>query len=420
MGAGAVQNLAIGLMILTSTLSFSTTALGADAEDQKADRRHVGDRVSPNATADEASEPNAMPIDPAAIPLDRISLKRLTGDGGRVDWSPDGTMIVFDRKGADKLYDIWEMRADGSGTPTCLTCDAGKVGLPKGRQIGRPAFHPSGQWLVMQVERNGHRKDSDHPHPGAGVYNDIWVLHRPTNRACRLTEVSDGRWGRPIGGSLHPVFSHDGTKLFWTDMENGHPGLFGDWRMALATFDTSKMPPRLRGHQYFEPGKEGRWFETHGFGPDDSWVYFSGNFMDTSVLNSDIARMTLATGEYERLTFSAGPKADEPRGYEESAHFTSRFDAFSHLSSEAGRGKEELWLASPDGMTRRQVTHFNEPGSDDYELVDGLWSMPSDNAWNPKPPAGKEQLLLYLQVDFNPFVNASSRNEIFLIEFARK
>ena len=53
------------------------------------------------------------------------------------------------------------------------------------------------------------------------------------------------------------------------------------------------------------------------------------------------------------------------------------------------------------------------------ELVDGLWSMPSDNAWNPHPPPGREQLLLYLQVDFNPLQNVSRRNEIFLIEFAR-
>ena len=46
--------------------------------------------------------------------------------------------------------------------------------------------------------------------------------------------------------------------------------------------------------------------------------------------------------------------------------------------------------------------------------------MPSDNAWNPQPPPGKEQLLLYLQVDFNPLKNVSRRNEIFLIEFARQ
>ena len=46
--------------------------------------------------------------------------------------------------------------------------------------------------------------------------------------------------------------------------------------------------------------------------------------------------------------------------------------------------------------------------------------MPSDNAWNPQPPQGKEQLVLYVQVGFNVLTNVSSRNEIFLIEFARR
>ncbi len=36
--------------------------------------------------------------------------------GGRVDWSHSGNnMIVFDKKGADGYYDVYVMRADGSG-----------------------------------------------------------------------------------------------------------------------------------------------------------------------------------------------------------------------------------------------------------------------------------------------------------------
>ena len=61
-----------------------------------------------------------------------IKVKKLTGDGGRVDWSPDGQAIVFDRKGKDGLYDIWMMKPDGT-SQTNLTKEH-----PEGKPRGRP------------------------------------------------------------------------------------------------------------------------------------------------------------------------------------------------------------------------------------------------------------------------------------------
>lgn len=64
----------------------------------------------------------------------RVSLVQITNDGGRVDWSPDGATIYFDRRGADDLYDVWAMNPDGSNE-VCITCD--RPELPNNHQGNR-------------------------------------------------------------------------------------------------------------------------------------------------------------------------------------------------------------------------------------------------------------------------------------------
>src|SRR3990170_506576 len=64
----------------------------------------------------------------------------LTSNGARVDWSPDGGTIYFDRLGGDGYYDIWRMDPDGTGQ-TCVTCNHPQ--LPN-RNQGNPKVDPHG------------------------------------------------------------------------------------------------------------------------------------------------------------------------------------------------------------------------------------------------------------------------------------
>jgi hypothetical protein len=54
--------------------------------------------------------------------------------------------------------------------------------------------------------------------------------------------------------------------------------------------------------------------------------------------------------------------------------------------------------------------------SPEYDMVCGMRSNPSDSAWNPLPPPGREQLAVHLGVGFrlpNPLYE-----QTFLVEFS--
>jgi Tol biopolymer transport system component len=338
---------------------------------------------------------------------------RHVAEGARVSWSPDGRTIAFDRAGEDGLYDLWLMRPDG-GDQRCLSCE--HPDFPAGRQIGQPVWHPSGEWLVVQVEKADHHADM-HSNPGHGIYHDLWALNLATDRAYPLTDVSDGHDGTPQGGTLHPVFSHDGTRLLWSDLEDycAGCGVVGDWRMLLADFVPGD-PPALANVTEHQPGENGHWYETHGFGPDDSWIYFAGNTAGTWELWSDINRLSLADGSLERLTRTAGPRVDEDGAYDEHAHFTRAFDAFVWLNDENNRG--EYWIADADGSDRYELTGFNVEGTPEHELVGGRRSVAADNSWNPLPPEGREQLAAYIMVGWDPIARENIEDMIVVVELA--
>ena len=160
------------------------------------------------------------------------------------------------------------------------------------------------------------------------------------------------------------------------------------------------------------------WYETHGFGIDDSWIYFSAASEGQNFLSADIIRMDLESApEYVRLTETGGKDLEEPRGYDEIAKLSPDGDAMMWLNDESGIA--EYWLMRPDRSGRFQVTDFNTKGHPHYDLVDGKYSVPSDNAWHPSPPEGTAVALGYIQVDFNILNNAAPLNYIVRLDFKR-
>jgi len=249
--------------------------------------------------------------------------------GGQMDWSPTGEWITYDVQGEDGFTDVYMIRPNGSDN-RCLTCD--NPILPN-RHQGQSTWHPSGRYLVFQAEKSWHYMDSWHRpcRPGGGVYNDLWVLDMETSQFYQLTDVRDTL---PPGGCLHPHFSHDGKKLIWGDLEDFN-GLYGNWRIAVADFITSPIPHLdLENITYYEPAVMDNWYETHGFGPDDSWIYFTCTDvegMDESAM--DIGRMDFSNpDDVKRLTFSSGMNG-EPAEWDEHAQLSPRNDVFAYISS---------------------------------------------------------------------------------------
>ncbi len=322
-----------------------------------------------------------------------VSAEILTDNGGRVDWSPDGQWIYFDRKGPDGYRDLYRIRPQG-GDGECLTCD--RPELPN-KHIGNPAVEPSGRYIVFQAQKEEHAPiEPVYVQPGGGVFNDLWVLDLETDMFYRLTDVR----ADSLSGSLHPEFSHDGSRLFWSDLE-GPGGRFGDHQLIVADFVTSPKP-MLEHLSYYNPGENPAWFESHGWGPDDEWVYFScAIFEDMEENCMDICRMNLDDPDsVSRLTLTSGT-GGESRVWDEHGHLSPEHDVFSYISSwpypvrlnnrHWSWLKTEIWLMNVNGTKRRRITFFNSPFHPDY-LNQRV--IAADHCWHPD---GRE-IAVYLQL----------------------
>lgn len=299
-----------------------------------------------------------------------VSVTRIVKDGARLDWSAKLDLIAFDRKGDDNLYDVWVMQPDGSGE-RCLTCDT--PGLPT-KNVGQPSWHPSGDYVVVQAEKQDHPGGSRKAMPGIGVENEVWLVTSDGKQAFQLTAQPDGT------GVLHPHFSHDGKRLLWSEMLEAPSGLLGgNWRVNLADFVVDGGEPRLENIERFQPlGKV--LHETHGFSPDDTKILFTAQPPDAPDWAFDIYEMELASGELRNLT-----ESDDQ--WDEHAHYSPSGEKIVWMSSlecdcdpsKLGKLKTDLWMMNADGSGKRRLTHFSDG---DFPERAGRKVIVGDNSWN--------------------------------------
>ncbi len=302
--------------------------------------------------------------------------------GGRLDWSPQN-VIAFDRL-EQGIYNVYSMRPDGSDVK-CLTCDRDVLGLPH-KHVGQPAWHPSGRYLLVQAEKDAHApaKTFYETTPGAGVFNDLWVLDVTARKAYRLVEVAAGN----DHGVLHPHFSADGKRLSWTEQYRvpnlwNIPQQFGYFKIKVADFVFGSDAPRLEHVQEFQPDGEG-FYENHGFSSDGSKLIFSHNGHGVSPFKNNIFTMDLSTGKLaQQLT---------TEGYNEHSLYSPDGSKIVWMTSLGITNKgTDFWLMDSDGSHKTRLTCFNEPG---HPESTGKRTTASDSSWSPD---GK-QIAGYVQV----------------------
>lgn len=298
--------------------------------------------------------------------------------GKSLDWSHELNLIAFGKLGLNGYYDVYVMRPDGADE-RCLTC--GWQEIP--RHNGNPAWHPSGEYIVFTAEKNeAPRQDDPYAIPGTGINCDLWLISSDGARLWRLTELALTR----RNGVIHPQFSRDGKKLFWAE-RLGRGGAWGEWALKVADFVVDARGPHLENIQIYQPGEQHRFYESHAFS-QDGWVLFSGNLLlGQPESGLDIYELGLETGELRRLT----PSFDD---WDEHAHYSPDGRKIAWMSSSGFaityptiQGHEwakylatELWLMDADGLNKRRLTYFNEPGHREYI---GSRSIVSDNTWSP-------------------------------------
>ncbi len=312
-------------------------------------------------TASFAADDKAEAVAPPRLVRGITTLKE---GGARLDWL--GNRIAFDML-AGEYFALYVMQANGTEV-RCLSC--GHPDLPH-KNIGQPAWHPSGRYLAFQAEKAEHAKIRfEHVlTPGAGVLNDLWLLDLETNRAMLLREVEN----RPGQGILHPHFSADGQRLSWSEMRQ-KGGLkkgseFGFWELMVADFRVDGGNPRLDNIRSYEPGGTA-FYENHGFSPDGSRLIFSSNFEARKRIESHIYTLDLQTEKLNRLT---------TENYNEHALYAPDGKHIVWMTTtDNRRGGTDYWIMDSDGSNKRRLTWFNQKGHPEYT---GERVIAADSSW---------------------------------------
>lgn len=285
-------------------------------------------------------------------------------NGGRVDWLEKNLTLACDLLDHDGYCKVWTMDQNG-GNRKCLSTV--NSSLPHDHH-GNPAWHPSGDYLVMQCGDPALRDPQvgattylTVTNPGAGYHNNLWLITADASRAWQLTAVGKN------GGVLHPHFSPDGSRLIWAEMTSPGPRPFGTWEMKLAEFSMRGGEPALGNVTVLRPGGL-EFYETHGFSPDGSTLVFTGMKAGGTPWDLDIYTCDLAGGSLKILTDPT------ERQWDEHAHFTPDGRSITWMSSaginqqygDAEQLMTDYWMMDADGSGKRRVTFFNQSGSPEY------------------------------------------------------
>ncbi len=313
-------------------------------------------------------------------------------DAGRLDWCFANNLIAFDRETRSGASEIWTIDPHGQDEK-CLTCTMG--GLPKGLR-GHPSWHPSCKWLVIQVS-NQHARGGRYEQLEWGIHHDLWAI------------AADGSWAEPLvavgplGASLAPRVSRDGTKLVWSVRQAtgrripqkagqrtpGGEDPWQGWHIAYAKIEAGPgRRPRLGPRTaLFQGAPGGSRFEADALVGDTLWYSRSAPgapYMD------DIYRVSLKGGAPVNLTHSPGvwdEFAKPSPGGQVVAYVSSAASSWRHPPDLASSLRLELFVLDRNGRGSRIS------GLNDLLAAEGAGrAVAGDHAWG---PGGKEIALAY-------------------------
>lgn len=383
-------------------------AVTIGAEERREPGLRVGQEEGDPATVDEGEEPfrsrtdAVIPEPPGSGPVRATRL--LISNAGRLDWALQGDWLVFDRRDADGLYDLYRATAQGAGTE-CLTC--GLLEFENAHALN-PSWHPSGQLIVFQAQPRARRLDQSSATlttPERGLHTELWTISADGESFFQLT-----RSDQTGAGVLDPRFSHEGDLLAWSERVANRNGLWGDWVIRVARFGQRAGIPRLGKVRTYRPGAGRGFVVAHGFTPDDRGLILSGQLEPGQPATGlDLYLLDLESEELTRLTRTLGD-------YDVDAAFSPAGDWLAWASNRSvppllrgsGRGAarpipRDLWMMNADGSGAERLTFFNPRASrnpDDGAVV-------GDFAWSPTG----DRIAVHVLRDF-----AAPREEIYLLE----
>jgi len=323
------------------------------------------------------------PLGAADVPQERpvVDIRLLAKDVGRVDWSPQGDRLAYDKLLPDGRYHLYTATPE-TLVERCLTCLP--LDLRKKNNLN-PTWHPSGEYLVFQVQSSARKLALD---PVAlatanrGLFSELWMIRRDGKDFWQLTRVNE------FGGAiLDPHFSFEGDQILWSERVRSRVGRWGTWVLRVAELETRRGVPRLGKPRTFEPGPQKLFYSGSSFLPDDRGALVFGNQEPGQLENGmDIYTLDFESGVTTRLTHSR-------HAWDEQAQYSPRGDKIVWISAseidlrtlEETKGLppeqlRDLWIMNPDGSDKARLTYFNHPGS--RESIGA--AIIDDFSWNPR------------------------------------
>lgn len=281
------------------------------------------------------------------------SVKIIYGeDGGRVSYCKANGLIALDRPGEDGYFDVWTMKPDGTELKN-LTHGFKDIS----KHNGNPCWHPSGKYIVFQAQDPNYKmKNEALATPGIGINNNIYIISADGKNIWRESKVRNG------GGSLHPQFSPDGSRLLWSNaIPSTNP--VGSWEML--EFEMSfNGAPKLVSMNTLNPGNL-QLYETHGYSPDGKSIIFSGIPSGKGYFDMDIYTCDSDGGNLKKLNTN--------NEWDEHAHFSPDGKKIVWASSDGTKCPKETaklqldyWVMNADGTGKKRITFLNDSTNPQY------------------------------------------------------
>ncbi|MEA3337607.1 MAG: hypothetical protein U9R25_17055 [Chloroflexota bacterium] len=349
-------------------------------------------------------------------------IERIGLSGGGLDWSQnDDNLILMSRYDENGITQVYTIKTDGTDE-ICLTCQQVPGGPAVGLHKGVAHWHPSGDYIVLQVEMAEHEVDRDLAQPGSGRANNIWAMTADGSRWWQLTRYDDN----PEAGVLFPVPSNDGSRLAWSERHAGPENpfltlakflmnqptadLWGQWRVNVADMVFDDEGPRLDNIERHGLDR-GFFYEVQSWSPDDSKIYFASEGGQENVYLLDIWEKDLETQALRNLTNNPG-NWEEHLGISPSGK-KMLYDSSSCCSWDSNQLKTlrmELYMMDADGSNAVQLTHFNTSG---YPESSEGQSVVAKGVWSPD---GRQVALQRIALD--QFTEGKRTTDLWILTFA--
>jgi Tol biopolymer transport system component len=320
------------------------------------------------------------PVVPAAeapAPANVVrAMSLVSPDAGRVDWAPRGDWIAYDRVDDQGYSRLYVARPDGHDR-RCLTCEPLEF---RNRHTGNPTWHPSGDYLVFEVEKPFRRAGAPKPFldvPGRNLGNDLWAIRADGRTFFRLTNHVERGSGR-----VHsPHFSHEGDQLVWAERVAAGGGEWGDWVLRVARTETRRGMPALGKVRTHTISRQHGFYEPYGFTTDDRGLLLAADRPPGGPeAGLDLFLLRFDDGEASRLTGG-------PANFHRFASLApnGRWLAFATdrdlpAPRPGSPPKLDLWMMRTDGFDARRLTGFSDVFADGYAGPTAVRSV----AWSPE------------------------------------